>query len=497
MASLNNVVNVALIPEGRLVPRDNPNICAVISPELGYLNTEKRVDYFFELSAVGEAFGTQSKMYEFATAFFGVKPNPVNAGGVFVAGYWRAADEDTPATSGKLMGGELNEAAVISTLQNITDGSFEIGVDGAVVDLQGLAFNTSTTLADVVYVIDAALTGATATLDGVGIVITSDTTGASSAVGLAGPFTSGTDLSTILKLGSGTGAVNQIGVDAGTIAAETVVDALAAVKEQAGIRGAVMTQQLSTAEVDTVSSWAQAEDVLVYEVFSSASNLVVDPANPVWNVTLAGRNRFRMIYRKNNDRTSAAAYMARQHTVNFAAENSANTMNLKELGIASDDLTQGEINSCKKVGLDMLVPFGVSAKVLMSGANDFTDNPYNIIAYVNALQVDVFNVLAQTGTKLAQITSDVDKLVDQCEKTTAGFARANVFGAGTWTSPDTFGDLGQFNRAIEAKGYYFLAGKLSDQAQADRVARKAPVIQGAVKNAGAIHSVDIIVNFNL
>jgi len=38
---------------------------------------------------------------------------------------------------------------------------------------------------------------------------------------------------------------------------------------------------------------------------------------------------------------------------------------------------------------------------------------------------------------------------------------------------------------------------LSDQAQADRQARKSPVIQGAVKNAGAIHSADIIINFNI
>jgi hypothetical protein len=38
---------------------------------------------------------------------------------------------------------------------------------------------------------------------------------------------------------------------------------------------------------------------------------------------------------------------------------------------------------------------------------------------------------------------------------------------------------------------------LKDQPQADRQARKSPVLQGAVKNAGAIHSVDIIINFNL
>ena len=32
---------------------------------------------------------------------------------------------------------------------------------------------------------------------------------------------------------------------------------------------------------------------------------------------------------------------------------------------------------------------------------------------------------------------------------------------------------------------------------ADRAARKSPVLQIAVKNAGAIHTVDAIINFNL
>jgi hypothetical protein len=46
-------------------------------------------------------------------------------------------------------------------------------------------------------------------------------------------------------------------------------------------------------------------------------------------------------------------------------------------------------------------------------------------------------------------------------------------------------------------GFYVLGGKLSEQAQVDRQLRKSPVIQVAVKNAGAIHKVDIIINFNI
>ena len=137
------------------------------------------------------------------------------------------------------------------------------------------------------------------------------------------------------------------------------------------------------------------------------------------------------------------------------------------------------------------------AVVLTSSANDFMDNRYNLIAFIDAVQTDMFNLLKQTGTKIPQTVRGVNQLVDQGEKTTRNFVRAGVFAPGVWSSPDYFGDYGVFTRSIENNGFYWLAGSLSDQAQADRQARKSPVLQAAVKNAGAVHSVDIVINFNL
>jgi len=90
----------------------------------------------------------------------------------------------------------------------------------------------------------------------------------------------------------------------------------------------------------------------------------------------------------------------------------------------------------------------------------------------------------------------VQQLVDQAEKTSQGFVRAGVFAPGTWSSPDTFGNVDVFKRSIESRGFYWLAGRLSDQPQQDRQDRKSPILQGAVKNSGAIHSVDAIIYFN-
>src|SRR5690606_32215542 len=124
-------------------------------------------------------------------------------------------------------------------------------------------------------------------------------------------------------------------------------------------------------------------------------------------------------------------------------------------------------------------------------------NRYNIIGYIDAVQTDMFNLLKGTATKIPQTRRGVNQLIDQGERTTRQFVRAGVFAPGEWSSPDSFGDLDTFKQNIRDNGFYWLAGALADQPQADRAARKSPVLQAAVKNAGAVHSADIIINFNL
>ena len=171
-------------------------------------------------------------------------------------------------------------------------------------------------------------------------------------------------------------------------------------------------------------------------------------------------------------------------------------MHLKELSVAAEDYTQTEVNQAKTVGLDIYTTIKLTPVVLTSGANNFTDERYNLIAYVDFLQIDMFNLLKSTSTKIPQTTRGVNQLIDQAEKTTTQFVRAGVFAPGTWSSPDTFGDLETFKRNITNNGFYWLAGTLAAQSQASREARKSPVLQGAVKLSGAIQDIDIIVNVN-
>jgi hypothetical protein len=67
---------------------------------------------------------------------------------------------------------------------------------------------------------------------------------------------------------------------------------------------------------------------------------------------------------------------------------------------------------------------------------------------------------------------------------------------GTWNSSTTFGTQDDFLANIEQRGYYIYSAPVARQSQAAREARQAPLVQIAIKEAGAIHSSDVIVFVN-
>ncbi|MAB53533.1 DUF3383 family protein [Marinobacter sp.] len=496
--NISNTVNVTLLQSAALALVDNPNVVVIFtSQQDGPVNSADRYRVYSDAQSVAEDFGTNSATNGFAQAFFGTQPNATNAGGLLVIGYWRGASEAVAATAAKLTGAQLSEATTVAALQQVSDGTLDITIDSTEENLTALDFRSETTLDGIASVIDAALSGGSAAVVDQRIVITSDTTGATSTITLVTDPGSGTFIGETLALSGGGGAVATQGAASDTLAAETKVAAVTALRSEVKYRGFMFIDNPTDEESEALAAWAQANDALSYDVFDASANLSIDPANVVWAIKLAGYTNYRMLYSKAGNRKLAASYMARAHTANFRAENSALTMNLKQLAVAAEDYSQSEFSAAMNVGLDL---YAITSKnvprVFCSGANGFVDERYNLIAFVDFLQTDMFNLLSATGTKIPQTRRGIAQLVDQAEKTTRQFVRAGVFAPGTWSSPDYFGSREVFERNVFDNGFYWLAGSLADQSQASREARESPVIQGAVKLAGAVHSVDIIVNVN-
>ena len=495
MANINRIINVALLPEGRAVATDNMNVICIMTSETGngVLSSKNRYQVYSSSAAVDADFGTNSKTAAFARTVFGTKPNATDFGGALVVGFYRKEPEAIPATAGVLMGAPITDW---EALQLIEDGEFQIAIDGEApqnVTIDGTGFAT---LADYVSAINGAITGATVELNtNQQIIITSQTTGAASSVQFA-EAGGGTDISTLLGLAEGTGATSVDGEDDGVANPESQLQALTAVKAQVNIKGACFIDNIADPNVSGIAAWSVANSVLVYEVFSGNKYLNLDNNNPAWTVKLAGQSNFRCLYSKAGNRAMAASYMARLHTVNFNAQNSAMTMQLKELAVPAEEYSETELDKAQAVGLDVYTTFKNEPAVVSSGANDFPDNVYNLAAFVDHVQVGLFNLLKLTPTKIPQTIEGGLQIVDTAEKVSRRFVRAGVFAPGAWSNPAYFGDRETFERAIEQSGFYWMIGSFAEQDQADRQARKSPVLQGAVKNAGAIHSVSAIINFN-
>ena len=193
-----------------------------------------------------------------------------------------------------------------------------------------------------------------------------------------------------------------------------------------------------------------------------------------------------------------AAYAGRGLSTNFSGSNTTQTMHLKDLNTIQPDtsLTQTLLNKALAAGADTYPSLQGVPKVFCSGENQFFDQVYNLGWFVGALQIAGFNYLAQSSTKIPQTESGMDGLKDAYRQVCAQGATNLYLAPGTWTSPTTFGNQDDFYKNIQQFGYYLYSTPISQQSAADRADRKAPLVQIAAKEAGAIHSSTVIVTVN-
>ena len=194
----------------------------------------------------------------------------------------------------------------------------------------------------------------------------------------------------------------------------------------------------------------------------------------------------------------AAAYASRGASVNFSGSNTTITMNLKDLaGVPVDTtITQTIKNKAEAAGADIYCSIEGLSKVLSFGANQYYDQVFNKIWFLKKIQIDCFNYLAMTSSKIPQTEAGADGFDNVCRKVCAQ-AIINGFGApGEWTIADTFGDPETFKRNINELGYYVYHTPLANQSAAERQSRKLPLCQVALKEAGAVHSASILVYVN-
>lgn len=197
-------------------------------------------------------------------------------------------------------------------------------------------------------------------------------------------------------------------------------------------------------------------------------------------------------------RLFAAAYAGRAMCVDFSGSNTMLTMHMKALvGITPDPgITQTILNTCETIGADVYTYIGPLPKVFSTGGNTFYDQIYGTLWLVFALQVSVFNAIATTFTKIPQ-TEQGMSILRNAVTAVLQQAVVNGFSApGAWNSPQLFGNPEELRESVLLHGWYVWSESVVLQSQAQREQRVAPLIQAAVKLAGAVQSANVVVYLN-
>ena len=439
-------------------------------------------------NAVGTDFGTDSLTYAMANALFTPVPNFRTGGGYLYVFPFKGVN----ATSGTLTTADIS--ANVTNFKSVTNGVLNLTIDGTVTQVEGLDFSTVQTLADIVTVLQNQNLDVyiEATEDNK-IKFTSKRFGTESAVTIAAA--SDTDDATDLNGATYFNGSEAIPVTGTNASGQTLAEAVAAAQQQVYFGGVLNTQYCDNATVQANAAAIQALDCDYFEAITSMKNIALLGKD----IKAAGLGKTRSLVLSNGAKeakVAIAAYATIAKSVNRKGSNTANTMNLKTLtGCLPDNgLSDTYVLSAQTNGVDIYANTGGLSVVYSNDNNGFTDDIEFQLWFKLAQMVAGFNYLRQTNTKIPQTESGMNGLKNAYAQICEQAVTNGSVAPGTWSQSIPFGDPEDFSRNIQEKGYYIYSAPISQQAQTDREARKAPVVQIAVKCSGAIHFSEVIIN---
>lgn len=317
-----------------------------------------------------------------------------------------------------------------------------------------------------------------------------------SSVGFA-TVGSGTDISALLKLTSATSQALVAGYDA-----ESPVECAAVFANMsAAWYGLMFNASVQPTDDQNIAVCAFIEALDLKRMFGVtitntnvlSSLISTDLAS---RMKAGGYNQSLCQYSASNPQAIASLF-GRAFTVNFSANNTTITLMFKqEPGVVGEDLNFNQALVLQNKRCNVFVDYVNDTVILqygvMSGSR-WIDETHGLDWIQNAIQTAVYNVLYTSTTKIPQTDAGVNKLVNAIDGVCGQAVANGLVAPGVWNA-DGFGQLntGDYLKT----GYYIFAQSVALQSQSDREARNSPPIQVAIKLAGAIQSVNVLVNVN-
>lgn len=486
-------VDVVLSPTAAQAP--NLNSCLIIGSS-DVIDVEQRIRSYSNIEEVADDFGTSAPEYLAAALFFGQTPQPDQ----LYIGRWAEA-----ATAGFMEGEELTEVEqTLATWTAIANGRFKVSIDGsAATNIQCATFAGAASLNAIAAIMQTALrvpavggfTNATVVWDGEKFVITSGTTGAASAVSALTAGTGGTDISGMMK-GLAADDINIVN----GVAAEQPVTALTILDDQRLYWYMVTFADDSLTNDQILANAAYIEacsNKHIYGVTTTDADVLDAEEDEDIASLLKALNYNRTITQYSENAYAVASLLGRAVTVNFLGNSTViDIMYKAEPGVVAATLSTSEANAARDKYATVFVEYNNDTAIIQYGrmaSGAFFDEIQDTDWLANEIQNNVFNLLYTSGTKIPQTDAGNHLIMNAIEAACIQAVANGTLAPGQWNA-NGFGQLVQ--GAYLDKGYYIYAPPIYLQSQAAREARQSVPFQVAAKLAGAIQTVDVIVNVN-
>lgn len=475
-------VSVSATPSG-LGEFNTNTVCLFTNEEPLSINP-----YIWAVNAqdVVNEYGSDSLTAKMARALFTPVPNLRTGNGQVLVFPYTATNATAPNVETEDISGNL------SAFQAVSNGKLTVAIDDNDFTITGLDFSKVETVEDIAKVIANKGLDCNISVNENKIKFEARCYGTDSTITIKATQTSGgVDIygSTLLN---GASAQSTLGVNE---TGETLVEAIARA-EQVGYFGGILTTQfMSKAGIEDTATAVQGQDHIYFEAIQALSDI----ATLGGYIKQAGDTKTRpLAYTSEGPEASKVAiatYATIAQSSNYSGSNTALTMNLKQLtGVVPDkNMNSTYYNIAKQNGVDIYANTEGLSVVYSFDNGYYTDDATNLLWLKKALEVSGFNYLRKTNTKIPQTESAMTGLKNAYEQRCQQGVKNGVIAPGKWNDDIPFGDVEDFARNIEEQGYYIYSLPVAEQNQAEREQRVAPVIQIAIKMAGAIHSSNVIV----
>ena len=485
--AVSRVVNVTVSFAPIATPLVNFDTLLILG-DSNVVDTGEVMREYNRMSDVAHDFGTTAPEYQAALLYFSQLPPPAT---LFI-GRWASAP-----TNGSLVGGFLSNAQkLLSAWTSVVAGGFKITVDGGTaVDITGLNFSSATNLNAVASTISTALASANATCvyNGQQFIIKSSTTGAISTIGPLAAPTTGADVSAKLLM---TSALMER-----TVQGQVAETPVACINRVDG-RGwyACMfaaSRDLTDPEHIACAAYIEAAEMHLYGVTTAAGSVL----DPLSTADLASQLMLAEYFKtvgqwSSNTKYAIASFFGRAFTVNFEGSETTITMKFKvQPGVTPEVISASQATAIESKRFNVYAIYENGVAIVEQGVVSgpaWFDEIHGTDWLANRLQTDIFNILYQLP-KVPQTNNGVQILVAGADGALAQGVTNGLIAPGTWHAGG-FGTLKYGD--YMGSGFYTWANSVDNQPQSEREARIAPLIQCAIKLAGAVHHADVLVNVN-